>query len=161
MRVLKHLFLLSVLLGWAVATFADSSERTKPQNSLSYPEGNVLYCEVKYRISFMNGRFEEASFESFSPYVALIPVPSAGQTIVVNALRIARRYLWDQWKAELQRLKKETPGIDEIWFLKTEYWTNVTASRPTVTKFVRLYVAPPVLGPGQEPEIPTHPQIFL
>ncbi len=155
MRVVINLLCLVLMLFCLTsATFADSNEKSKPPKPDPYPEGNVLYCEIKYRISFMNGRFEDGSFEPFSPYIAIIPTPAAGHTIVVDALRNARRFLWDKWKTELERLKKETDGIDEVWFLRTEYWTNVTTSRPNVTKFIRLYVAPPILGPGQDPGMP-------
>jgi hypothetical protein len=143
-----------MLFCFVSTTCADSNKKPTNPKSPPYPEGNILFCEVKYRISFMDGRFEDRSFEPISPYAAIIPIPAAGHTIVVDALRNARRFLWDQWKTELERLKKVTDRIDDVWFLKTEYWTNETTSRPKVTKFIRIYVAPPILGPGQDPGIP-------
>jgi len=125
-----------------------------PKSKVDYPEGNILYCEVKYRVSFRNGKFKDGSWELHWPYSVLIPTPSAAYTLIVSALRVARRFLWDRWKDEIERLKKETDEIDEVWFIRTEYWTNKIPSRPKVTKFIRLHVAPPTLAPGQESSPP-------
>jgi hypothetical protein len=132
--------------GWVAKSGLDPQEITQADEKAArwrkrhaFPRGQQLFVEVFFSLKFFAKKtLDENQTTVFAAPCPLMDDQVLGFQYAVPAVKSARYMLWKSWSAYRASLEAD-PNLDQVFFVKREYWTDQQADRRFVTGFIRNF----------------------